>query len=130
MATTRPRLDAVAAVAAGGAVGTLARHAVATHVGPVDGVPVGVLGVNVLGALLLGLLTATASSTRLRMFLGTGVLGGFTTYSAFALDTQALLTGPTPDAGVVYLLATVAGGFAASVAGLALGARLRRSRAA
>lgn len=130
MATTWPRADAVALVAAGGALGTLARYGATSHLDAVEGLPVGVLAVNVVGAFVLGVLTSTVVSSRTRLLLGTGVLGGFTTYSAFALDAQALLHGPDPSTGVVYVLATVAGGFAASVGGLALGASLRRRRSA
>ncbi|MEH3067811.1 MAG: CrcB family protein [Aeromicrobium erythreum] len=125
MATTWPRPDAVALVAAGGALGTLARYGVAVSVDPVDGLPVGILGVNLLGAFLLGVLTATVASSRTRLLLGTGLMGGFTTYSAFALDSQALLADGRPADALVYLLATVAGGFAASVGGLAVGRALR-----
>ncbi|MCX6407270.1 MAG: CrcB family protein [Propionibacteriales bacterium] len=125
MATTWPRPDAVALVAVGGAVGALSRYGVAVSVAPVDGLPVGILGVNVLGAFLLGLLTATVASTRIRLLLGTGLMGGFTTYSAFALDTQSLLADGRAADTLVYLLATLAGGFAASVGGLAAGRALR-----
>lgn len=125
MPTTWPRPDALALVATGGAVGTLARYAVSTHVTPVDGLPVGILAVNLLGAFLLGALTAAVASTRARLLLGTGLMGGFTTYSAFALDAQALLDDAHAATALVYVLATVAGGFAASVGGLAAGRSLR-----
>jgi CrcB protein len=82
--------------------------------------------INVTGAFALGLLTAvltrraeTARSRDLRQLLGTGVLGGYTTYSTFAVQA-------VDGSAVVLTLATAAVGLAAAWAGLALG----RSRSA
>lgn len=85
--TLRPLL----LVFAGGSVGTAARLAVGLAVPDAGGVPVATLLVNVLGALLIGILAARLpQTTGLRVFLGTGVLGGFTTYSALMTGTDAL----------------------------------------
>ena len=62
--------------------------------------------------------------------LGTGILGGFTTYSAFAVDADGLIVADRPGASILYALATILVGAAASVAGIALGAWLGRMRAA
>ncbi len=127
---TRPpshlRPVAVGLVAAGGAVGTLARYGVTSIVPTLGGLPVAVVAVNVAGAFLLGLLTALAPGERLRLLLGTGVLGGFTTYSTYAVDTQLLVARHESALALAYLLMTLAGGFAASVLGLAAGRRWRR----
>jgi CrcB protein len=85
-------------VAAGGALGSAARFlmAGAAH-GLLPGVlfPVGTLAVNVAGSLVIGLLGGLAEGRQflvpeLRLFLFTGILGGFTTFSAFAFETLGL----------------------------------------
>nr|WP_155073512.1 CrcB family protein [Streptomyces taklimakanensis] len=87
----------LAAVASGGALGASARHAVllAWPAGP-GGFPWAVLVVNAVGSALIGALMVLVSERgrghRLaRPFLGTGVLGGFTTYSTYALDTVGMV---------------------------------------
>ena len=86
-------------VALGGAIGASARHglglAMLRFFGP--GFPVGTLLANVLGGLLMGLLmgwlltTAPENANNIRLFAGVGVLGGFTTFSAFSLDAMRML---------------------------------------
>jgi CrcB protein len=112
-------------VAVGGALGSLARWGVTSAVPDVDGLPLGTLAVNLVGAFALGVVVAVTASARTRALVGTGVLGGFTTYSAFAVQSQALLR-DAPATALSYLLATVAGGYLLSVLGLAVGRRLRR----
>ena len=80
-------------VAAGGAIGVSLRHLVGTASLRILGsaFPWGTLFVNVFGSLLMGLFIAwltkrTGTSNELRLFFATGVLGGFTTFSAFSLD--------------------------------------------
>lgn len=77
--------------------------------------------VNIAGSFGLGLLVGGLKDRRpaLRMFLGTGVLGGFTTYSAFAVQTTALLA-VAPVAGVALAVVSVTAGFAAAALGLRL----------
>jgi CrcB protein len=84
----------------GGALGAMARHgvSVASHARyGADPFPVSVLIVNVLGCLLAGVLAGLLASTRVhlpieaRTFLMVGLLGGFTTFSAFGVDTFTLL---------------------------------------
>ena len=85
-------------VAVGGAAGTGLRYWISTAVPHWAGVPVATVGINVVGAFLLGFMLemlATSGldsgwSRRLRLGLGTGGLGGFTTYSALANDTAAM----------------------------------------
>jgi len=87
-------------IGVGGAIGAMARYGigVATHARyGADPFPVGVLVVNVLGCLLAGVLAGLLASARLhlpveaRTFLMVGLLGGFTTFSAFGVDTFTLL---------------------------------------
>jgi CrcB protein len=71
--------------------------------------PAVTLGINVLGCFLLGWLTAYATtrgtvSEDLRVFLGVGILGGFTTWSAFGVDTIRLWSGDLRVGAVLYVL--------------------------
>lgn len=111
----------------GGGLGAIARYAAqigAVHyLGP--RFPWGTLGVNVLGGLLMGLITGyyvtqgnVSSATRL--FLTVGVLGGFTTFSAFSLDAVALLQRSAYAAAAGYIFASVMLSIAAVAFGLAL----------
>ena len=86
------------AVAAGGAIGTLARHGVNIFFTHLVGraVPYATAVVNIAGALAVGLLSGAIASGRLelsnemRTFIFVGILGGFTTFSSFMLDTLTL----------------------------------------
>ncbi|WP_423921117.1 fluoride efflux transporter FluC [Frigoribacterium sp. 2-23] len=124
----------IALVALGGAVGTSLRLAVSLLVparGPFD---VGIFGVNVVGAFALGLLlehlalggSDVGRRRQLRLLVGTGVLGGFTTYSTLATSTATLLGGDHLLWALLYGLITVVTGTIASYAGIALARRLRR----
>jgi CrcB protein len=116
----------IALVAAGGAAGTGLRYLITLVVPRWAGVPVATLGINVVGAFLLGVLLElladrthdTGWSRRIRLGVGTGGLGGFTTYSALATDTAALLAAAHPGRAAGYALATVLMGAAASIAGI------------
>ena len=97
------------AVLVGGAVGTALRIGVAAVV-PVARFPLATLLVNLVGAYLLGRLAGAMpdAAPRVRAFVGTGVLGSFTTFSAVAVDVVAL--GGQPLLLVVYALSTLGGG--------------------
>ena len=122
-------------VAAGGAIGTAVREALSLAIPPVDGLPVTIFAINVVGAFLLGVLLETLvrrgpendRRRAVRLFAGTGVLGGFTTYSALATDT-ALLLGGSPLPALAYALGTVLLGGLASAAGIGAAARVARRR--
>jgi CrcB protein len=93
--------------------------------------PLHTLAINVVGSLLLGVLLErlarrgpSPSRTRLRLLLGTGALGGFTTYSALSVSTAQLLLGGFPAAAAAYALGTVVLGLLAAAVGIALSARL------
>ena len=89
------------------------------------GFPFGILLVNLLGCFVMGIVAGWfalrgETSTSLRLFLMTGVLGGFTTFSAFALDTATLWERNAPGSAAIYVLASVLGSLAALGAGLAV----------
>lgn len=117
-----PLLPLLGVVAAGGAVGALGRYAVAVALPHGRaGLPWATLLVNVLGCLLLGLLVAALPDAHwLRPFFGTGVLGGFTTFSTLALETDRLLT-RAPVTALVYVALTLGLGLGAATLGLRLG---------
>jgi fluoride exporter len=108
-------LTVLAAIAAGGATGAAARYLIgATWPTPAGAFPVGTLAINVLGCALIGvlmvLITDVWSSQRLlRPFLGTGVLGGFTTFSTYAVDIQGLVAGSHVQTALLYLTLTPVG---------------------
>ena len=113
-------------VAAGGMIGSLARYGIATALphGRSE-LPVATLLVNVVGCLLLGVLVAGWPHAKwLRPFVGTGVLGGFTTFSAFALETDRLLD-RAPVVAVLYVALSLLLGLVAAAVGLRLGTRVR-----
>jgi fluoride exporter len=115
----------LAAVAAGGALGALARWAVGLALPVHPGTPPWpTLGINVLGCLLIGLLLGVLARRPahplLRPFAGTGVLGGFTTFSGYAVDGLDLVR-HAPGAALAYLAGTLAGALLATALGLALG---------
>lgn len=112
-------LRRVLLVAAGGTLGTAARLALGLL--PDDGFPTAILFANVVGALLIGVLAARLHpSSEVRLLLGTGVLGGFTTYSAFMTGTLALWA-DAPVLAAAYAVGSLVLGLAAAALGLRLG---------
>lgn len=109
-------------VGVGGAIGAMARYAVGTAVSAIlrgtrfEAFPGGTLAVNVLGCALMGVVLGVADrqvefTPAMRALLVTGVLGGFTTFSAFAADTHTLLKGSLPLAAAnvaLHLVVTLA----------------------
>lgn len=116
---------ALALVIAGGALGVAARAAIVVPFSagahPLV-VPALTLGVNLLGSGLLGLVVGVLGDRRprLRAFLGTGVLGGFTTYSAFAVQVVTT-SSASPVIGVVLAAVSVFGGVLCAALGLVAG---------
>src|SRR5699024_8501218 len=105
------RVRAMALVFVGGAAGTAVREAAGLLMAPTLGeVPV-TLAVNVVGAFLLGALlhfpNRRTSADGQRLLIGTGFLGGFTTYSALAVQTVALAADDTAAWAVIYALGTL-----------------------
>jgi fluoride exporter len=112
-------------VAMGGALGASGRYltgvAAMRLLGP--GFPWATLAVNVIGSFLMGVLVvvlAQFGANRLAPFLMTGVLGGFTTFSAFSLDALALWERGEQGLATGYVLASVILSLVAIVAGLAV----------
>jgi len=118
----------LALVIVGGMVGVAVR---AVIVVPLSGaglhplvVPAVTVAINLLGSLLLGVIVGALADRhpRARMLLGTGVMGGFTTYSAFAV--QAVTTSSaSPYVGIALIAVSLFGGVLAALVGLALGRR-------
>jgi CrcB protein len=117
----------LALVALGGGIGAAGRHlanlASLRLFGP--NFPAGTLAVNVAGGFLMGLLAGwfaarpTGAGQGLRLFLATGVLGGFTTFSAFSLDAFLLWERGQPAQAAAYVAASVVLSVGALIAGLA-----------
>ncbi|SCG42403.1 FluC/FEX family fluoride channel [Micromonospora coxensis] len=121
------------AIAVGGVLGALARaglQAALPH--SPTGFPWATFAVNVTGCLLIGALTAVLDRRRVppltRPFLGVGVLGGFTTFSAYVVDVHAALAAGAPVTALAYLAATLVAGLLAVLAGDALAARALAER--
>jgi CrcB protein len=117
-------------VAAGGSLGAIARFLAATLVHSVfpDFKPSGTLAVNVLGCLLIGWVMQIMHKTETvgtpaYFFLVTGVLGGFTTFSAFGYETLALWQEKQPGWMLVYVGGNLGGGLLAVFLGQKLAER-------
>lgn len=119
-----------AAVAVGGALGALSRHGLALGLPtPRDGFPLATFVTNVLGCLLIGALLVVLTELRrghhlLRPFLATGVLGGFTTFSTYTVETQQLLSAGRVGTALGYLGGTLLAALSATWIGIALARRL------
>ena len=115
--------------AVGGAVGALARWGIASALpSSPGGWPWATLLVNLTGCLLLGallgvLVLRSPRAAWPRPLMGTGVLGGYTTYSTFAVDVVRLVDDGAAGLAAGYVVASVAGGVTAAAAGLWLGRR-------
>ncbi len=121
-------------VMCGGAAGVAARAALILAVpepAPALVVPGLTLAVNLLGSFLLGVVVASLGERhpRWRVFLGTGVMGGFTTYSAFAVQSVTT-AGAAPVVGLALIAVSVFGGVVAAAFGLVMGRRFAPSAGA
>ena len=103
------------AVAVGGAFGSVARHLLAARITAWlgSGFPWGIFMVNVLGGFIMGLLVELMAlkwslSMEWRAFLKVGILGGFTTFSSFSLDTVAMMQRGDFGLAALYVVGSVA----------------------
>ena len=121
----------------GGGLGAAARHAVnrtaLTLIGP--NYPAGTLIVNIAGSIVMGMLASwfafrgETTTGPERLFLTTGILGGFTTFSTYTSDTRALLQDGHAGTAAAYLLGTLVLGLLAVLIGQLLVRRLVVDRA-
>lgn len=128
MTEARTDLRTVALVGIGGAAGTLTRYALGRLASVAAGTfPTTTFAINVTGAFVLGLLLGTLARTRpsdrvWRPLLGVGFLGGYTTFSTFALETTQLVRSHhAVIAGVYVVVSLVVGLLAARLGELATG---------
>lgn len=130
-----PRLAGL--VALGGTAGTAARaYLEAALPAQAGGWPWTTFLINVVGSLALGVLLEsllrggddTGWRRAVRVGCGTGIVGGFTTYSTFVLEVERLLQGGHAAVGVLYALASVVAGLVAAGAGIAIAGARSRSR--
>jgi len=124
----------LAAVCAGGVVGALARHGLqeAFPHRP-GGFPWVTFGINVSGCLLMGALMVLITEVwtggpLLRPFLGVGVLGGYTTFSTYAVEVQQAIGAGAGHTALLYAAGTPAGALAAAWLGIQVARRAVRSR--
>ncbi|MFJ9406829.1 fluoride efflux transporter FluC [Streptomyces sp. NPDC101393] len=122
----RERAEVLAAVAAGGGIGACARYG-ATLIWPTQpgAFPWTTFWINITGCAAMGILMVLITERftahpLTRPFLGTGILGGYTTFSTATIDTQRLLDGGHPGIGLLYAAATLAAAVAAIWATAAL----------
>lgn len=102
----------------GGGLGSALRYLATLLIGG----PVATLAVNVAGSFVIGLLAATLppEGSQMRLLFMTGLLGGFTTFSAFSLDALGLWQRGQAGAAAAYVALSVALSLAAAVAGVAV----------
>lgn len=114
-------------VAAGGVVGSLARAAAGAALPHEPGTwSWSTLLVNAVGAAALVLLVGAGPSRQVRLLVGTGALGGFTTFSAFAVDAVLLVDAGRPGVAAGYVLAGLVTLLVGAVAGLVVSRWTRR----
>jgi len=121
-------INTVILVLVGGAVGAMLREFAMLAVPRLaDGFPMDIFVANIVAAFLLGLVTALHSrkvlSDSVNTMLGTGVMGGLSTFSSFVYASVVLMAASTQSAlvAVVYVVASIVVGYLAVVAGLKLG---------
>ncbi len=127
-------MHAVLLVGAGGAIGAMARYGVPVALGRVwpMSFPLGTLTVNVVGSAAMGVLigilarTVPQMSNEIRLFVAIGILGGFTTFSSFSLDTITLIERGALTQAMLYIALSVV----VCLAGLYLGLLVTRGGAA
>lgn len=128
------RWGPIGLVAVGGTLGAACREGLSLLIPSLSAVPLAILVANVIGAFLLGYLYEAlanldkegSAGIRLRLLLGTGFCGGFTTYSALARDTAMLFRDGFALEAFIYALGTVVVGACATWAGILLSSAVSR----
>lgn len=110
-----PPMNTIFAIGLGGAIGSIARYLTISFCGRLCGAefPWGTLAVNIIGSFVMGTLAGAfayrwSADQAVRAFLTTGILGGYTTFSSFSLDTAQLLERGATASASFYILASVA----------------------
>lgn len=121
-----PRVSAnvLAAIAVGGALGAVARYAVGLAWPTPDGFPWATFAINVVGCFAIGILLVALTEGSgpphplARPFLGTGLLGGFTTFSAYAVQAERLFAAGVPGTAFAYVVGTLVAAVLAAQGGV------------
>lgn len=132
----QPKWQLWGLVAMGGTAGAGSREALTLLIPQMDGVPIAIAMINILGAFLLGFIYEALTrpgisrerASRLKLLLGTGFCGGFTTYSSMATDTAVLGIHGRPGIALLYLFGTVVLGACATWVGIIAGSHTDTTR--
>ncbi len=121
-----PAVRTLIFVALGGAAGSAGRYAIGSWMKDLPGIQWGTFVVNIVGAFLLGIVASVAANqpdwdVAVRTGLTVGVLGGFTTFSTWTVESVELFSRGDIALGLGNLLGSLAAGVIAAAAGLALG---------
>lgn len=127
----------IALVFVGGAFGAATREWLSLVIPKLGEVPISIAIINVIGAFLLGYLyeavtrldSKKPTGKNLKLLLGTGYCGGFTTYSSLATDTGVLFRDGFPVEAIVYSLGTVLVGACATWLGIVIASAVNKARA-
>ena len=125
-------MEKLFAVAFGGALGSLARYIIAVFCDKISAInfPTGTFTVNILGSLLIGFcwnyFDKVHISNEFRLFIFSGFLGGFTTFSTFSRETVQFLKAGEPYHAITYLFTSNIIGLGAVILGFFLSSRVLR----
>lgn len=113
-------------IALGGGAGSVCRYLVWRALTPTDSAfPIGTFAVNILGCFAIGVLGSRLTGETERLALMTGFVGGFTTFSAFGLETLNLIRNGSASVAAAYVACSNAGGLVAAWAGWRLASSLQ-----
>ena len=105
------------AVGFGGALGAMARYVLSSFIGMHGILIVNIIGCFIVGALVTLIALKTSMHQTMSLFLFVGVLGGFTTFSAFSIEAMAFIDTHRYMAAAAYIFASVGGGLTAFICG-------------